>query len=248
MRQSHYPFYLLILQSTETVIITNPVAMIFPLKTKPSVSCPEIHVIDAGREPCPIETRVTRVNSAVDLCEHATSEDDTAHTVQELDAEISGQTFESCRFPTMASRSGEDISDFSSLPVAQLHRLATKTNPAFESRIHFLQVAWALLLRSYTREDVASFAIIDGRTLDGEFAKATICRFGKQSSGVCDVSSRAVSPHVIEEKQMNTAMHVSRQKNSRRQTDARSVYTVSLRLGSVPGVHVSLTNKPNGIA
>jgi len=223
--------------------------MVSSLKIKPSVSCSEKHVIDASRESCSIEvSRVTRVNSAVDLCEHATSEEDAAHTVQELDATISGQTFEPCRFPTMASRSGENISGFSSLPVAQLHRLATKTNPAFESRIHFLQVAWALLLRSYTREDVASFAMIDGRTLDGEFAKATICRFGKQSSGVCGVSSRAVSPHAIEEKQMNTAMYVSRQKNSRRQTDARSVYTVSLRLGNVPRVRVSLTNKPNGIA
>lgn len=222
--------------------------MISSLKTKPSVFCSEIHVIDGGKGSCSIEvSRVTRADSAVDLCEHTTSEEKSAHTVQELDTTASGQTFEPCRFPTMASRGGDNISGFSSLPVAQLHRLATKTNPTFESRIHFLQVAWALLLRSYTREDIASFALIDGRTLDGEFAQATICRFSEQSSGVCDVSSRAVSTHVIEEKQINTAMHVSQQKNSRWQANIRSMYTVSLHSNNVPGVRVSLTNKSNGI-
>ncbi len=174
------------------------------------------HTILTTKESCSVEvSRILRVDSAKALVP-CVEERKEAHTIEVQQLDSIALTFEPLRFPTSASQNGEDDSHFSTLQVAQLHRFATETDPAFESRIHFLQTAWALLLRSYTREDIVSFALVEQETLQENYEKAITCRFGDYDHKPV-FSSREISTHVILEKQLNTAMKVSFKQTKRQE-------------------------------
>ncbi|KAL8724636.1 MAG: hypothetical protein Q9181_006738 [Wetmoreana brouardii] len=145
-------------------------------------------------------------------------------TVEDLGAVTSGIQFEPCRFPTTASQFEDNSTDFSSINIARLQRCETETPPPFASRVQLLQTTWALLLRSYVRDDYVSFGLVDVEAYCAEFAKAVVCQFGdcirEKGDGICEISNQVVFQHVITEKQMNTAIEVNTQASDTVQVEA----------------------------